>query len=61
MNGGFNNVSKAITAQILANKIEEEYNNLTNEQKEEYRNSLLEQNGIKYIIDAIKYVGGIDE
>lgn len=48
-----NKISKAIIAQILANKIEERYS----VEKETFKNSLEQDTSIGYIIDAIKFVG----
>lgn len=54
-------ISKAIAAQILSNKIENEYNLLiTEEEKNIYKSKLESDIYIKYIIDAIKYVGDME-
>lgn len=54
-------VSKAITAQILAEKIESEYNlKQTREEKQKYREELKKDDKIKYLIDAIEFVGEDD-
>ena len=55
-------VSKAITAQILAEKIESEYNlKETIEEKQKYKEELKKDNKIKYLIDAIEFVGEENE
>lgn len=55
-------VSKAITAQILAEKIESEYNlKKTREEKQKYKEELKKDNKIKYLIDAIEFVGEENE
>lgn len=48
------NISKAIIAQIFAGKIEERYSN----EGVVFKNSLESDCKIKYLIDAIKFVGG---
>ena len=55
-------VSKAITAQILAEKIENEYNlKKTEEERQKYKQELENDDSIKYLIDAIKFVGEDNE
>ena len=55
-------VSKAITAQILAEKIESEYNlKETIEEKQKYKEELKKDDKIKYLIDAIEFVGEENE
>lgn len=55
-------VSKAITAQILAEKIESEYNlKETREEKQKYKEELKKDDKIKYLIDAIEFVGEENE
>lgn len=55
-------ISKAITAQIFADKIENEYNcKETEEEKQEYRQEIEKDDNIKYLIDAIKFVGEENE
>lgn len=55
-------VSKAIIAQILAEKIENEYNlKKTEEERQKYMQELENDDSIKYLIDAIKFVGEDNE
>lgn len=55
-------VSKAITAQILTEKIENEYNlKKTEEERQKYKQELENDDSIKYLIDAIKFVGEDNE
>ena len=55
-------VSKAIIAQILAEKIENEYNlKKTEEERQKYKQELENDDSIKYLIDAIKFVGEDNE
>ncbi len=55
-------VSKAITAQILAEKIENEYNlKKIEEERQKYKQELENDDSIKYLIDAIKFVGEDNE
>ncbi len=54
-------VSKAITAQILAEKIENEYNLKKTEERQKYKQELENDDSIKYLIDAIKFVGEDNE
>ena len=55
-------VSKAITAQILAEKIESEYDlKETKEEKQKYKEELKKDDKIKYLIDAIEFVGEENE
>lgn len=48
-----NKISKAIIAQIFANELETRYDN----EKEKFKEKLQSDTNIKYIIDAIKFVG----
>lgn len=48
-----NKISKAIIAQIFANELETRYDN----EKEKFKEKLQNDTNIKYIIDAIKFVG----
>ena len=55
-------ISKAITAQILAEKIENEYDlKETEEERQKYKQELENDDNIKYLIDAIKFVGEDNE
>ena len=48
-----NKISKAIIAQILADEIEGQYN----KDRERFKELLEDDDSIKYLIDAIKFVG----
>lgn len=53
INKNSNKISKAIIAQILANELEKRYDN----EKEVFKEKLQNDINIKYLIDAIKFVG----
>ena len=48
-----NKITKEIIEQILANELEKRYDN----EKEVFREKLQNDTNIKYLIDAIKFVG----